>query len=86
MIVPNADKAIVSPEKVRDYLLSDLQPVGRLKAVFFRALGYKADLWEELEAGLRLLLAYEAEVGAVTEYGQKYVLRGRVTGPNSRSA
>lgn len=85
MVVPNADEAVIPPEKVRDYLLSVSQPVGRLKAVFFRSLGYTAADRERLEADLRALLTFEAEVGKRTEYGQKYVLRGRITGPAGKS-
>ncbi len=85
-VIPNADEAVVTPEKIRDYLLSVSQPVGRFKAVFFRSLGYTAADWERLEADLRALLVFEAEPGERTEYGQKYVLRGRITGPVGRSA
>lgn len=84
-VIPNADEAVISPEKVRDYLLSVSQPVGKFKAVFFRSLGYTAADWERLEADLRALLAFEAELGERTEYGQKYVLRGRIAGPVGRS-
>jgi hypothetical protein len=44
MSLPNADRAIVDPAKVRDYLLS--HPVGRFKAAFFLSLGYSQDRWE----------------------------------------
>ncbi len=85
-IIPNADEAIIPPEKVRDYLLSASQPVGRFKAVFFRSLGYTAADWERLEADFRALLTLDAEMGEMTEFGQKYVLRGRITGPAGKSA
>jgi hypothetical protein len=41
--LPNADRAVVEEAKVRDYLLSPTQPVGRFKSVFFVALGFSAD-------------------------------------------
>lgn len=85
-VIPNADKAVIPLEKVHGYLLSVSQPVGRLKAVFFRSLGYTAADRERLEADLRALLTFEAEVGKRTEYGQKYMLRGRITGPAGKSA
>ena len=85
-VIPNADEAVIPPEKVRDYLLSVSQPVGKFKAVFFRSLGYTAADWEKLEADLRALLSYEAELGEKTEYGQKYVLKGRITGPAGKNA
>lgn len=46
MSLPNADRAIVDPAKVRDYLLSASHPVGRFKAAFFLSLGYSEDRWE----------------------------------------
>ena len=48
MLLPNADQAIIAPEKLRDYLLSVTHPVGKNKAVFFHALGYQAATWERL--------------------------------------
>jgi hypothetical protein len=40
MKLPFAENALVDAEKVRDYLLSPLHPVGRFRAVFFAGLGY----------------------------------------------
>ena len=37
MILPNIDKAVIEPEKLRDYLLSKSHPIGRFKAEFFRS-------------------------------------------------
>ena len=36
MSLPNLDRAVIDPAKVRDYLLSDVHPVGRFKAAFFK--------------------------------------------------
>jgi hypothetical protein len=35
MKLPNGDRALIEPEKVRDYLLSTTHPVGRFKAAYF---------------------------------------------------
>lgn len=85
-VIPNADDALIPPEKVRDYLSSVSQPVGRFKAVFFHSLGYTTADRERLEADLRALLIFEAEVGERTEHGQKYELKGCLTGPAGKSA
>ena len=54
-MLPAAERAHIDPAKVRDYLLSEVHPVGRFKAVVFQALGYTAEAWEELrDASLRL--------------------------------
>lgn len=86
MKLPNAENAVIAPEKLRDYLLSPTHPVGKFKAVFFRSLGYTNDNWQELEAGIRSLLEQEASVEEQTEYGQKYEVRGTIAGPSNRTA
>lgn len=39
MNLPAADRALIQPEKLHDYLLSTEHPVGRFKAAFFARLG-----------------------------------------------
>ncbi|MGH8582937.1 MAG: DUF6883 domain-containing protein [Gammaproteobacteria bacterium] len=85
MKLPNAEHALIPTEKVRDYLLSSSHPVGRFKAVFFRALGYMDGDWERLEGDIRSVLTNDATVGERTEYGQKLEVRGGITGPTGRS-
>jgi hypothetical protein len=78
--------AIVSADKLRDYLLSSVHPIGRYKSAFFRSLGYAQEQWHLLERDLRAVLSTEAQPSGVTEYGQKFSVRGTLTGPNGRSA
>jgi hypothetical protein len=82
----HAASAIVPEEKLRQYLLSPAHPIGRYKSAYFSVLGYSQDGWETLARDLRGLLALEAHPLEKTEYGQKYSIRGRLTGPNGRSA
>lgn len=86
MKLPNGNAAIMSPEKVRDYLLSAAHPIGRYKFTFFRSLGYQQDRWETLDRDIRALIAGDAKPLELTEYGKKYAIHGSVTGPNGRSA
>lgn len=86
MKLPNSDKAIVATEKLRDYILSPVHPVGRFKSIFFRGLGYNADTYEQLEADIRRLLIADAELVTVTKFGTKYMVRGVLVGPNGRSS
>jgi hypothetical protein len=51
--IPGAERAVVDPSKIRDYLLSESHPVGRFKASFFIALGYSAAAWEVLAVDLQ---------------------------------
>lgn len=60
--LPNANQAVIPPEKVRDYLLSSSHPVGRFKAIFFETLGYTDETWERLEADIRTVLTNEAKI------------------------
>ena len=77
MQIPNAQRAVIDPVKLRGYLLSHSHPVGRFKAVFFQALGYSSENWRELEAHLR---------SQHLSYGQKYSIRAPLVGPSGRSA
>lgn len=87
MKLPDADNAVIPAEKLRDYLLSSSHPVGRFKAVFFHALGYTGGDWERLEADIQSILTNDATmVGEQTDYGQKWEVRGSITGPTNRSA
>jgi hypothetical protein len=53
VLLPNADRAEIDPEKLHGYLLSLAHPVGRFKARFFTALGYSAARWRELDVDFR---------------------------------
>ena len=87
MRLPGGERAIIDPEKLRDYVLSRVHPVGRFKAAFFASLGYETDNWQELDRALRAAAAQaEAEPEARTLYGQKYRIRSILEGPAGRSA
>ncbi len=87
MTLPNVDRAVVEPAKVRDYLLSAEHPIGRAKARFFKMLGFARARWPELQQALLAhAAAGQAEVAGPMRYGQKYAVRGILTGPTGRSA
>ena len=87
MNLVNADRAVVDPAKVRDYLLSTVHPVGRFKAALFVALGYSADQWELLRNDiLTLARTGIASPGQPSPYGRKFELDGILTGLSGRSA
>jgi len=71
MKLPNADRAIVEIEKLRDYCLSSSHPRGRHKArVFITALGITADDAQELkQAILSAVTTEEATPKERDEYG-----------------
>lgn len=77
--------AIFAPRKVTDYLLSSTHPIGRFKSAFFRSLGYSAEAPKVLERDLVALLKSDFHPAEATEFGQKYVSRGQLQGPNGRA-
>lgn len=87
MKLPGAERAIVSPDKVREYLLSPANPRAKGKAAFFQALGFSLDEWGVLQSAL-LDMAQNglATPGQVSEFGTKYEIHGTIVGPIGRQA
>lgn len=81
MKLPNGDFAIVEPEKVRDYCLSEGHPRGRHKArVFLAALGLTANDWEALSEALLVAAINEEAVPRVSDiYGDRYIIDFEMT-------
>ena len=87
MRIANADQAIIDAAKLRDYLLSATDPVGRFKARFFTGLGFDQTRWPELGDALRRQhLTQDAQPGGRTSVGEKFTIRAIRNGPNGRSA
>jgi hypothetical protein len=87
VLLPHAERAEIDPSKLHAYLLSTTHPVGRFKARFFKALGYSAERWQELEADLRIQhLTQDAEMAESTVDGQIYTIRAILRGPNGQTA
>ena len=82
MKLPNAGRAMIPVEKLRDYLLSPDSEEGRSKAAFLESLGYTKNEWSVLDSHLRSqILPLDAEEVAPTKYGRKFIIRGLLTGP-----
>jgi hypothetical protein len=76
--------AIISEAKVSRYLLQ-WRP-GSDKSGFLYLAGYDALCSRQLALDIRNhLLPLKAEFLETTEYGDKFRIRGRLTGPNGRS-
>jgi hypothetical protein len=85
--LPGGEQAIIDPDKLRDYVLSRVHPVGRFKAAFFASLGYEINNWQDLDRVLRTAAGQgEAEPDERSTYGQKYRIRSMLQGPAGRSA
>lgn len=87
MTWPGSARAVIDPEKIRDYLLSPFHPSGRSKAAFFASLGYRRDSWELLERDLRALAGSDvARSHPPSRHGQKFEVRGTLRSPTGRWA
>jgi hypothetical protein len=71
--MPNVDRAVIAPEKLRDYLLNPQHRRGGTKARVLLGMGFQADDWGRLESELRVR-HLSAEAVAITdgEYGRRY--------------
>jgi hypothetical protein len=87
MPFPDAENAVVSEAKVRDYLLNANHPVGGPKAAWFASIGYTVDNWEDLADDLlRLARTAEDFVSKPSRFGAKYEMSGRIGRPGHRPA
>lgn len=85
--LPNIENAVIHPQKLRDYLLSPLHPVGRFKALFFSSLGYTQEHWKQFQEDLRHQhLGRDALLRQKNRYGEKYEIRGKIKGPAGKTA
>jgi hypothetical protein len=86
MKLPEADKAIVSREKIPDYLLNAAHPDNGGKAEFFTQLGFRREEWEILANALNNL-ASTGEVAGILEspHGKKHVIVGRIQTPSGKT-
>ncbi len=86
MQLPNADKAVVPPDKITDYLLSVTHPDGRDKAAFFMAFGFSIDKPFQFEAA-RLQQAASNEVvkSISSKFGVRYVIEAELETPDQRN-
>jgi hypothetical protein len=85
-VVPNCQRATVSPEKITDYLLSERHPVGAPKARFFLQFGFGKEAPDDLIGSL-LTHVRRNPIAAVEKglYGTKYRVDGPLPSPDGRN-
>ncbi len=87
MPYPDAEHAIVTEAKVRDYLLNPNHPVGGPKAAWFASIGYTSDHWHDLADDLLYLARTAVDfVAKPSPFGVKYEVSGRLGRPGYRPA
>ena len=85
MRIPNADRAIITPEKLYGYLLNLNSRRGASKARLLLSCGYSADEWHVLEADLRSQhLTGDVTSTKDTMYGRRYEIRAPLLTPSDR--
>ena len=85
MNLPHRDRAIVSREKIVDYLLNPGHPDGASKAAFFLAMGFQPEKWQVLASAFQQLAHREEVVCVDSQHGSKYIVRGEIDTPNGRT-
>ena len=83
MKLPNSQNALVPTDKLENYLLSEIHPVGRTKALFLKNLGYD-DSDSNILAQDLLTIAQEEDISDIqtSEFGTKYIIEGTIHTPN----
>lgn len=86
MIIPNADRAIIEPAKLCDYLLNVSHRRGGSKARLLLSLGYTVQNWAQLERDLRLQhLTMEVDRISNSSYGVRYEIVALLRSPSGRA-
>jgi hypothetical protein len=75
MQLPNCALAVITQEKLIDYLLNTGHKRGGAKARLLEQFGYMVQNWRQLEGDIRSGLETEVDVVRTTEYGTRYEIR-----------
>ncbi len=85
MPFPDANNAVVTEVKAREYLLNPMHLVGGAKAAWFASLGYTSDNWEALARDLQRVAKLEDNfVAPPSPFGVKYKVSGTIGLPGFR--
>jgi hypothetical protein len=86
MTVPNADRAIIAPEKLTRYLLNMSHKRGGPKARLLLSVGYRSDNPRSLESDLRAQhLTLDVTRTSENAYGVVYEIDGPIKTPSGKT-
>jgi len=86
MKIPNADRAVIAEDKLRNYLLNLAHRRGGPKAKMLLSMGYRPDDWQSLEGDIRAQhLTAEVDCEGDTEYGRRYEIVAPLHGPAGKA-
>lgn len=82
MKLPNREKVYIQSSKIHDYLLSNLHPIGKWKAKFFRAYGFE-EINEDMLVQQLIKIAHSEDVIDIisSPHGMKYIIEGSLETP-----
>ena len=79
MPFPDAEHAVVTQDKVCDYLLNPVRAVGGPKAAWFASIGYTRQNWIQLSDDLlRVARTCDDFIAKSSLYGVKYETKGEI--------
>ncbi|HEY9694145.1 MAG TPA: hypothetical protein V6D15_18230 [Oculatellaceae cyanobacterium] len=85
MKIPNSDRAVIEPSKLKDYLLDPEHKRGGAKAKLLIQFGYAQENWQQLEADIRNYhLPTDVDVIKETAYGTRYEVSDYIYTPVGR--
>jgi hypothetical protein len=85
MKIPNADSAIIDPQKIAGYVLNAEHRRGGSKASLLLAFGYDPVNWQRLADDLRRdHLSDDVDLTRETTYGMRYEIRAAIQTPSGR--
>jgi hypothetical protein len=77
MNLPNRELAVVTEEKIVDYLLSTTHPHGRHKAAFFSQFGFTRRRWKDFAAALvHHAATHPVAKLEASQFGIRYIVDG----------
>jgi hypothetical protein len=82
-LLPNANRAVIEPNKITSYLLSHLHPYGSAKAAFFESFGFSSSRPHELaDSLLTHARTHPATSPEQTKFGEVFEVNGPIISPD----
>ena len=84
MKLPNHQKAYISEDKLKNYLLKDTHPIGRSKSKFFNHFGFNDSNIKLLKKRLLEMVHKNDVIEELSSpYGVKYIIDGEMRTPTN---
>lgn len=85
MKLPNCKSVIISKEKLTDYILSEIHPIGKFKANFFRKFGFDETNVNLFEKAIWKIAKSQQIIEILPSvFGTKYIIDGEIKTPSEK--